>query len=52
MQRLLNAITDALKKMEKYPNDSVQDIWNEALESWETGMRMDHNLVIEPQINP
>jgi hypothetical protein len=50
MQELLNAITEALQKMEKYPNDNVQDIWNESLKSWETGLKMDHNFIIEPQI--
>lgn len=34
--------------MEKCPDDSVQDIWNESLESWRTGLRMDHNYIIEP----
>jgi hypothetical protein len=37
---LLNAITDAVREMERCPNDSTQDIWNEALESWHTGLRM------------
>ena len=46
--RLCNAITEALREMEKCPDDSVQDIWNESLESWETGLRMDHNHNIEP----
>jgi hypothetical protein len=46
--RLCNAITEALREMDKCPDDSVQDIWNESLESWETGLRMDHNLIIEP----
>jgi hypothetical protein len=46
--RLLNAITEALREMEKCPDDSVQDIWNESLESWRTGLRMDHNYIIEP----
>lgn len=46
--RLCNAITEALREMERFPDDSVQDIWNESLESWETGMRMDHNHNIEP----
>jgi hypothetical protein len=41
--RLFNAIKDALIEMDKCPEDSVQDIWNECLESWETGLRMDHN---------
>jgi hypothetical protein len=46
--RLCNAITEALREMEKCPDDSVQDIWNESLESWETGLRMDHNHNVEP----
>ena len=46
--RLCNAITEALREMDKCPDDSVQDIWNESLESWETGLCMDHNLIIEP----
>jgi hypothetical protein len=48
MVRLLNAITDAVREMEKGPDDSTQDIWNEALESWETGLRMNHLLEVEP----
>jgi len=47
MQNLLNAITEALREMERCPDDSVQDIWNESLESWETGLRMNHLLEIE-----
>jgi len=46
--RLLNAITDAVREMERCPDDSTQDIWNEALESWETGLRMNHLLEVEP----
>jgi hypothetical protein len=48
MARLCNAITEALREMEKCPDDSVQDIWNESLESWQTGLRMDHNHNVEP----
>ena len=47
--RLLNAITEALREMEKCPDDSVQDIWNESLESWETGLRMNHLLESTPE---
>lgn len=47
---ICNVITEALREMEKCPEDSVQDIWNESLESWETGLRMDHNYNIEPDI--
>lgn len=46
--RLCNAITEALREMEKCPYDSVQDIWNESLESWQTGLRMDHNHNVKP----
>ena len=46
--KLCNAITDALREMERSPDDSVQDIFNEQLESWETGLRMNHNYEIEP----
>ena len=45
--RLCNAITEAIREMEKCPADSVQDIWNESLVSWETGFRMDCNHNIE-----
>ena len=48
MVRLLNAITEAVREMEKSPDDSTQDIWNESLESWETGLRMNHLLEVEP----
>lgn len=51
MVRLCNAITEALREMEKCPDDSVQDIWNDSLESWETGLRMDHNHNVEPNEN-
>lgn len=44
---LCNAITEALKEMEKCPDDSVRDIWNEFLESWETGLIMDKNYNLE-----
>lgn len=48
MVRLLNAITEAVREMERCPDDSTQDIWNESLESWETGLRMNHLLEVEP----
>jgi hypothetical protein len=48
MVRLLNAITEAVREMEKCPDDSTQAIWNESLESWETGLRMNHLLELEP----
>ena len=44
--RLCNAIKDAVNEMSRRPEDSVQDIWNEVLDSWETGLHMDphHNV--------
>jgi len=27
----------------------MQDIFNEALKTWETGLKMKHNYVIEPE---
>lgn len=47
MVGLLNAITEAVREMERCPDDSTQDIWNESLESWRTGLRMNHRLEIE-----
>jgi hypothetical protein len=47
IERLCNAVTDALEEMERTPDDSVQDIWNEMLEKWETGLHMNHNHKIE-----
>ena len=44
-----NAITYALREMERCPDDSTQDIWNEMLEKWNTGLRMNHRLEIEPK---
>jgi hypothetical protein len=49
--KLFNAITEALREMEKFPQDSTQDIWNEYLESWDTGLRMNYNLELEPIIS-
>ena len=46
--RLFNAIKDAVNEMDRCPDDSIQDIWNEMLDKWETGLRMDHNHNIEP----
>lgn len=48
---LLNAIRDALKEMDKCPQDSVQDIWNEMLDKWDTGLRMDKSYRISAREN-
>lgn len=47
--KLSNAIQDALHEMDKCPDDSVQDIWNEKLKSWETGLKMNHHYEIIPE---
>ena len=39
LERIANAIHDALADMERNPHDSVADIWDEHLESWKTGLR-------------
>lgn len=46
-QLLYNVITDAIRECIRCPDDSIQDIWNELLYSWETGLIMDHNFKIE-----
>jgi hypothetical protein len=46
---LIHAIRDALNDMDKHPYDSVEDIWNEHLESWKTGLRMHGDYHIEFQ---
>lgn len=46
--RLLEAITAALKEMERCPEDSIQDIWNEELQRWQTGLRMGINFTLDP----
>ena len=47
-QNLLNAITEAMREIDRHPEDSIQDIFNEALKSWETGLKMNKNYVFEP----
>jgi hypothetical protein len=49
MIKICNAIKDAVTEMERSPNDSVQDIWNEVFDKWETGLRMDvyHNVELK-----
>lgn len=46
---LRNVIKDALTEIEKCPNDSMQDIFNEKLKSWETNLKMNHRFEIEPE---
>jgi hypothetical protein len=39
---LKNAITDACRELQKRPDDSIQDIFNEAFAKWELPLRVDH----------
>lgn len=45
--RLREAITEMLREIERCPDDSMQDIANEALSSWQTGLHMTTGYVIE-----
>jgi len=47
LTKLCNAITDALREVERCPDDSIQDIFNEQLKSWRTGYHMDHRFNLE-----
>lgn len=47
--KLCNVIKDALAETENCPDDSIQDIWNDMLDKWETGLRMDIYHNIEPK---
>ncbi len=44
---LKNAITDACRELQKCPDDSIQDIFNEAFAKWSLPLRMDHNFNVE-----
>ena len=41
---LCNAISEALREVERCPNDSIQDIFNEKLKSWNTELRLNHRF--------
>jgi hypothetical protein len=44
---LLNAIRDALREMDKCPDDDVSTIWNEQFKSWELPLHMDDGYSVE-----
>jgi len=46
-QKLCEVIKESLHEMDRCPEDSIQDIWNEKLEGWKTGLRMDHHFNID-----
>jgi hypothetical protein len=47
MVMLYNAIKEACIEIKKYPDDSIQDIFNEMFKKWETGLHMDSKFNIE-----
>ena len=47
IKMLCNAVTEALREVDKCPYDSVQDIFNDKLESWDTGLVMDRSYNID-----
>lgn len=49
INNLCNAITEACREIERCPDDSIQDIFNESLKKWETGMKMDFRFNIEKE---
>jgi hypothetical protein len=45
---LCNAIAEACREIQRCPDESITDIFNEALDQWCTGLRMDHNFNVKP----
>ena len=45
--KLINAVADACNEIQNSPDDSIQDIFNESLKSWETGLIMNSNFYID-----
>ena len=46
-KKLRNAITEALREMERCPDDSIQDIFNWAFEAWDVELVMDRSYNID-----
>ena len=47
-KKLCEAITWMLREIDRCPGDSLQDIANDALTKWETGLRCNIHLEIDP----
>lgn len=45
---LSNALQQAFREIDDHPEDSIQDIVNECLLSWKTGLRMNSHFEIVP----
>ena len=46
-ERICQAIKEACLTINDCPDASIQDIFNESLESWGTGLKMDQNFNVE-----
>jgi len=46
-KKLKEAITWMLREIESCPNDSMQDIANDALKMWETNLRVNSSYIVE-----
>ncbi len=44
--RMAEAITWALSEMNKHPEDSIQDIWNDAFGKWQVPYHATNRLII------
>ncbi len=42
-----NAITEALREMERSPEDDIPTIWNEVFHKWELPFQMNNNFSID-----
>lgn len=45
--KLMEALTAILREIERCCDDSLQDIANEKLAEWETGLRVNIHFVVE-----
>jgi hypothetical protein len=43
---MAEAITWALREMNKHPEDSIQDIWNDAFKEWKIPYHATNRLII------
>ncbi len=50
--QIRNAIQDAVRCVQEYPDDAIDEIFNEAFERWHIPWRMDVNLAIKQDARP
>lgn len=49
--RLSFALEAIVKEINRCPDDSIQDIANEQLKAWKTGLRMNHCYELHPTLD-